>query len=207
MLHSCIQMQALACSLAACLPAALHGSGCRAARQPILPPAPCCPPPPACFLQCNLFFVFSQFRMLRQHPRFESLLRMVPCDLWKALRGRTLWLVGDSQAQVWWACASGRVTCCCCCCCCCCTFLPHEAAACASGGKMPLIAKQAAMAAAGIWAPVAPHHPTLLMCRAALPPCTTALPPPDGLLPEALCASGEVSARARLAARGTALLL
>ena len=38
--------------------------------------------------------------MFRKHPRFDSLLRMVPCDLWRALRGRTLWLVGDSQAQV-----------------------------------------------------------------------------------------------------------
>ncbi len=70
---------------------------CCLSTQPPLgsPHLPACPP-----VQCNLFFVFSQLKMLRHHPRFDSLLRMVPCDLWRALRGRTLWLVGDSQAQV-----------------------------------------------------------------------------------------------------------
>jgi hypothetical protein len=35
---------------------------------------------------------------LRATPRFASLRAMLPCDLWSTLRGRTLWLVGDSQA-------------------------------------------------------------------------------------------------------------
>lgn len=29
----------------------------------------------------------------------ENMLRMTPCDLWPFLRGRTLWLLGDSIAQ------------------------------------------------------------------------------------------------------------
>lgn len=68
---------------------------CRACPSPTpsLLPLPAAP-------QCNLLFVLIQLRMLRQHSRFDSLLRMVPCDMWRALRGRTLWLVGDSQAQV-----------------------------------------------------------------------------------------------------------
>ena len=36
---------------------------------------------------------------LRATPRFATLRSMMPCDLWSAIRGRTLWLVGDSQAQ------------------------------------------------------------------------------------------------------------
>lgn len=58
------------------------------------------PPPPALpTLQCSGFFVASQILYWRANPRFTSLLRMVPCDLWRALRGRQLWLIGDSQAQ------------------------------------------------------------------------------------------------------------
>lgn len=36
---------------------------------------------------------------MRATPRYRSLLEMTPCDLWRSFRGRTLWLVGDSQAQ------------------------------------------------------------------------------------------------------------
>jgi hypothetical protein len=36
---------------------------------------------------------------LRLTPRFRSLLTLVPCDVWRAVRGRTIWLAGDSQSQ------------------------------------------------------------------------------------------------------------
>ena len=32
-----------------------------------------------------------------------NMLRMTPCDLWPFLRGRTLWLLGDSITQVRYA--------------------------------------------------------------------------------------------------------
>lgn len=30
---------------------------------------------------------------------WESILAATPCDLWRFLRGRTLWIMGDSQSQ------------------------------------------------------------------------------------------------------------
>jgi hypothetical protein len=36
---------------------------------------------------------------MRATPRYASLLTFTPCDLWLALRGRTLWIAGDSQSQ------------------------------------------------------------------------------------------------------------
>jgi hypothetical protein len=53
--------------------------------------------PPAA-VQCPGEFVEHTGNYLRATPRFASLRAMLPCDLWSALRGRTLWLVGDSQA-------------------------------------------------------------------------------------------------------------
>ncbi|KAK9812996.1 hypothetical protein WJX72_006927 [[Myrmecia] bisecta] len=32
-------------------------------------------------------------------PGYEALLTLTPCDLWKLLKGRTLWMSGDSQTQ------------------------------------------------------------------------------------------------------------
>jgi hypothetical protein len=40
---------------------------------------------------------------LRATPRFASLLSLLPCDLWALIRGRTLWLAGDSQSQRFYA--------------------------------------------------------------------------------------------------------
>ncbi|EFN59141.1 hypothetical protein CHLNCDRAFT_137966 [Chlorella variabilis] len=48
---------------------------------------------------CPGAFVTRTLRYLRSTPRFSSLLTMLPCDLWAAIRGRTLWVAGDSQAQ------------------------------------------------------------------------------------------------------------
>lgn len=50
-------------------------------------------------LQCSAAFINGTLARLRAAPRFASLLPMLPCDLWAALRGRTLWLAGDSQSQ------------------------------------------------------------------------------------------------------------
>ena len=41
----------------------------------------------------------AQLEQFRSTPRYASLLTAVPCDTWRLLKGRTLWLVGDSQAQ------------------------------------------------------------------------------------------------------------
>lgn len=49
--------------------------------------------------QCSAAFINGTLARLRAAPRFASLLPMLPCDLWAALRGRTLWLAGDSQSQ------------------------------------------------------------------------------------------------------------
>lgn len=49
--------------------------------------------------QCSAAFVAGQLAYWRATPRFGSLLAMVPCDAWQPLRNRTLWVIGDSQAQ------------------------------------------------------------------------------------------------------------
>lgn len=36
----------------------------------------------------------------RGRPGFKEMLTMTPCDLFPLLRGRTLWLMGDSMMQV-----------------------------------------------------------------------------------------------------------
>lgn len=55
-----------------------------------------CPHP---LLQCSGDFVSKQLAWFQSAPRFQSLINAVPCDTWSVLRSRTLWLVGDSQAQ------------------------------------------------------------------------------------------------------------
>ena len=39
-------------------------------------------------------------RAAKGAPGARELLELTPCDLWPFLRGRTLWLVGDSMMQV-----------------------------------------------------------------------------------------------------------
>lgn len=63
-------------------------------------------PPPAFPLpsvrahpQCGAQSVNSTLALLRASPRFASLFSMLPCDLWSVIKGRTLWLAGDSQSQ------------------------------------------------------------------------------------------------------------
>ncbi len=36
----------------------------------------------------------------RGRPGFKEMLTMTPCDIFSLLRGRTLWLMGDSMMQV-----------------------------------------------------------------------------------------------------------
>lgn len=49
-------------------------------------------------LQCGGNFVKSMLDHIRATPRFQSLMHLVPCDMWQAIRGRTLWLAGDRCA-------------------------------------------------------------------------------------------------------------
>ena len=58
-----------------------------------------CMPPYSSLLQCTGDFVSKTNDYFRATPRYESLMTLLPCDVWTALKGRTLWLVGDSQAQ------------------------------------------------------------------------------------------------------------
>lgn len=40
----------------------------------------------------------EQLAEYRAHG-WDSILSATPCDLWRFLRGRTLWVMGDSQSQ------------------------------------------------------------------------------------------------------------
>lgn len=54
------------------------------------------PSPP----QCSDSFVSEMVGRWRSMPgRYQSLLNMLPCDLFRQIRNRTLWVVGDSNAQ------------------------------------------------------------------------------------------------------------
>ncbi|KAL4448513.1 hypothetical protein ABPG75_005732 [Micractinium tetrahymenae] len=50
--------------------------------------------------QCSGKFVSDMVSRWRSMPeRYQSLLDMLPCDLFRQIRNRTLWIVGDSNAQ------------------------------------------------------------------------------------------------------------
>lgn len=60
------------------------------------PPCPCLP----LMLQCSGAFVSEMVGRFRSMPgRYQSLLDLQPCDLFRQIRNRTLWIVGDSNAQ------------------------------------------------------------------------------------------------------------
>ena len=67
----------------------------------------------ACMYACNLTIALLRYICLRFFRASEGadgareLLALTPCDLWPYMRGRTLWLVGDSMMQV------GPSACCC----------------------------------------------------------------------------------------------
>ena len=53
-------------------------------------------------MQCDPAHVQRLNRMMHSTPRYQSALTMLPCDLYSAIQGRTLWVVGDSQQQLFY---------------------------------------------------------------------------------------------------------